>query len=750
MKNEIREDKQLTLVENRRELKAEGAFLASAAGDALGWPQEIRGKRIRPRETTTQVDFSSWVRLEGGRFYRHEQEIHAGEYSDDTQLMLAVARCRTLTASDWWKALTRTELPLWSLYERGGGASTKRSVRSWLRDIPPWENNESGQLASYFNAGGNGVAMRVLPHAIYHAGKDDPSQLIHDIFLDGISTHGHPRALVGAVAYGFAAWWFLRSQETIAFGEIVEVLLREVDLWGALPEPRASDVTWTNAAARAFQGTYGEEWSSTLEEMVGLLNSVHTGLNAGAISDDKEVLRGMGAYGRTKGTGTITAAAALYLAARYAAQPVQGILRAAFGYGTDTDTIASMVGGLSGCLAGKDWIPKAWYNVQDCEYIRQLAATVAQGPDQQPLQRKPPVVVGRRQVDMIRRTLTDGKQTSLVLDGVRRAKVISTTQPQSISKSKTVRTWSLRVEDGQTIYVNIQARIPQDMRRTIDESRAAASEETRTRRDHELDKYATRDDRLRLLIGRGAELAGGATGPGVGVVLGSLLSGPSGVATGGTIGGAVTMAVKAVGHDLSSRLLSPREQVRVGGVYALATAEIVARSQKGEEVRDDGFFSAGDGGRSAAEEVWESVLMKSQREPEENKLPYMAHLLANLAFDKKISAAMAHQMTKAAESMTYRQLCILQLSTTKEKFNLPKRIQEGQDTLAKDLYQIIYEYYDLYNRGLISFEGTLAATLVDVNPGAATPQALGIDICNQMRLSSIPNEDFVPLVEFLG
>ena len=217
--------------------------------------------------------------------------------------MLAVARCRTLSDPGWWKTFTRTELPLWNLYERGGGASTKRSARSWARGLPPWEVNESSEVASYFNAGGNGVAMRVLPHVIYHAGGEDPSQLIHDIFLDGISTHGHPRALVGAAAYGFAAWRFLRSQETIAFGEIVDVLLRKVDWWGVLPEPQAPGETWANAADMAFQGTYEEQWSYALEEMVGLLNSVQTGLSAGAISNDEAVLRGIGAYGRTKGAG---------------------------------------------------------------------------------------------------------------------------------------------------------------------------------------------------------------------------------------------------------------------------------------------------------------------------------------------------------------------------------------------------------------------------------------------------------------
>ena len=749
MRNEFPEDVQFTLGENGHNSKAEGAFVASAAGDALGWPQEILGKNVHPRNIASQVEFSSWVRLEGGRYYRHEQAINAGEYSDDTQLMLAVARCRTLTTSGWWKVFTRTELPLWSLYERGGGTSTKRSARSWLRGVPPWHDKEGGRLPSYFSAGGNGVAMRVLPHAIYHAGKDDPSQLISDIFCDGISTHGHPRALIGAAAYGFAAWWFLRSQKTVAFGEIINVLLRHVEFWGLLPEPHSSDDAWTSAAAAAFQGSYGEHWSGALEEMVGLLDSVQTGLNAGAISNDEAVLREIGAYGRTKGAGTITAAAALYLASRYAAQPTQGILRAAFGYGTDTDTIAAMVGGLAGCLAGTDWIPQAWYSVQDCDYIRQLAGAVTQSPDEQILRGKTPVVVGSRQVDTIRRGLTDEKRTNFILDGVRRAKVVSISQPQPVSRTNVVRTWSLRVDDGQTIYVNFQSRIPQESTQTKGASPEGATEEPRTKRYQELDEQSKGDERLRLLIGKGGEIADGATGPVVATVNRFILSGPGGDAVAKPIGVAATKSVKAVGHDLSLRLLSPREQVRVGGVYALATGEIVGRCENSEETRDDGFFDARVGGRSEAEEVWESVLLKSQREPEEKKLPYMAHFLANLAFDREISAAIAHQISKVAESMTYRQFCILQLLTLKEEFDLRKRSYEAEYGFSKDLYQIIYEFYDLYNRGLINFDGTLVASPLDVNPSAATAQALGLDIHHQMRLNLIPVDELVPLADHL-
>ena len=265
----------------------------------------------------------------------------------------------------------------------------------------------------------------------------------------------------------------------------------------------------------------------------------------------------------------------------------------------------------------------------------------------------------------------------------------------------------------------------------------------------ERDNSREHDERRRDWINRLAELAGGGASPVVSTVIGSLL-GPEGAAVGGALGVATTMVFKKIAHDVSLRLLSPREQARVGRVYVLAAAEIVERRQSGEKVRDDGFFDTGDLGRSDAEEVLESTLLKSQKEPEEKKLPYMAHLLANVAFDTEISAAMAHQMTKMAEAMTYRQLCILQLSANKERFRLRQRSYDGQESFPKNLYQLLYEYYDLSNKGLINFGDTLAASLLDVNPGAATPQALGVDIYSQMRLHLIPDSELAPIADQLS
>src|SRR5688572_12093414 len=84
--------------------RVEGAFTALAAGDALGWPQEFISRR---HNLQPSASFRDWERRSGGRFYPHTEIIRAGEYSDDTQLMLAVARSRLTAGASWWQHFTR-------------------------------------------------------------------------------------------------------------------------------------------------------------------------------------------------------------------------------------------------------------------------------------------------------------------------------------------------------------------------------------------------------------------------------------------------------------------------------------------------------------------------------------------------------------------------------------------------------------------------------------------------------------------
>lgn len=251
---------------------------------------------------------------------------------------------------------------------------------------------------------------------------------------------------------------------------------------------------------------------------------------------------------------------------------------------------------------------------------------------------------------------------------------------------------------------------------------------------------------IRRLINAGTEIAGGA----VGGALGFFAGGPLDAAVFGVLGAAAAVALKHIGEEVSERLLSPREQVRVGGVLAIAAGEISQRLERGETLRADGFFEPKGASRSDAEEVAESVLLKSQREPEEKKIPYMGHLFAAVAFDPQISAQLAHQIIKTAEQLTYRQLCILKLAAVKQSFFLRERDYRNLGGgFTKELYQVLYECLDLSHRGLINFGGEVAFGPTDVKPESMTVQGLGADIFNLMKLALIPDSDLEPIADQL-
>ena len=137
----------------------------------------------------------------------------------------------------------------------------------------------------------------------------------------------------------------------------------------------------------------------------------------------------------------------------------------------------------------------------------------------------------------------------------------------------------------------------------------------------------------------------------------------------GFLGGVLTLAATAVAGPLAgvgiSALVSSvqkftsstRGDARAATVHQLAAAEIRQRIEAGESVREDGFFDDTAEGRSAGEEAWESVLSKCRQESSERKLPYMAHLLAGIAFDASVDLDTAHQVITAAEELTYSRYC---------------------------------------------------------------------------------------------
>ena len=266
------------------------------------------------------------------------------------------------------------------------------------------------------------------------------------------------------------------------------------------------------------------------------------------------------------------------------------------------------------------------------------------------------------------------------------------------------------------------------------------------------EKDTEKNDRIRQLINHGTEIAGGAAG----AALGLLIGGPVGAVVGGASGPMAAITLRSIGQEIIERQLGPREKVRVGAAFAIAAADIYQRTENGENIRQDDFFDKKQTGRSHAKEVAENVLLKVQREPEEKKVQYMGYLFSSIAFDSQISVHMAHQLVKAAEQLTYRQLCILKLSVVKDRFGLRDKNYREHGTFTKELHQVLYECGDLYNREYIhfgenalTFQENVLSRVMSVKPSGMTLQGIGEDLFNLMKLFLIPDQDINPIAEQL-
>lgn len=352
--------------------RAAAAVLGAAVGDALGWPQENRSSNLDRKAPEPAMAFRSWRRRSGGRFSPYEENIGAGDYSDDTQMLCAVGR--SLAHGDgWYEWLTKVELPAFPPYQRGAGGAVLGACRAWTAGVPPWQPHKASNPRAYFNAGGNGGAMRVLPHAIAAAAGGsliDPNR----VFADVTATHGHLRAAVGAAVHAAALRAGMIFDGTLGYGELIGMLLDKRDLWSVMPEPGDVPYDWINAWDSNTQTRFSDAWQAVVDEMVALLATAQKGMSAGALGSERDTLAEIGCTAtKIVGAGTVSAAGAVYLASRWAANPRAGLLAAAYLPKADTDTLASMTGSILGAFSGREWMMPLDVQVQDHQYLAQLA-----------------------------------------------------------------------------------------------------------------------------------------------------------------------------------------------------------------------------------------------------------------------------------------------------------------------------------------------------------------------------------------
>lgn len=345
------------------EEKCKGAMLATAIGDALGWPQEIRSKN-RDKNPNLTGFFSDWIRSSKSPRW-HDEKILAGEYSDDTQLMLSVAR--SIVVVNWEKSFVEKELPFWLNYERGGGGALLRAAKSCSQNnLQLWQTKS---VKVYFNAGGNGAAMRILPHVIAATSqKSSIETLMVDVIRNTLITHGHPRAFLGAMCYAYALNYLLKKESVLEYGELVDALICGKDYWCIKPDINVFP-NWLNVALHNSGYDFMAEWDNSVTRMLQQLDYIRMSLKKGLMSDDFKILSALECFGKASGAGDVAALAAVYLASKYANSPALAVKAAAYSLGADTDTIASITGGLVGMLNGTEWIPTEWRTVQDFDCL---------------------------------------------------------------------------------------------------------------------------------------------------------------------------------------------------------------------------------------------------------------------------------------------------------------------------------------------------------------------------------------------
>jgi len=436
--------------------KIEGALSGSIIGDALGWPQERPDKRIdKPSKNDSRYSFRKWTRRGGSRFNAYVEELLPGEYSDDSQLMLATARS-LLKGNLWSRYLVAQELPLWLLYERGAGRTISQAAESWEKGIVPWKEN-SKILELYFKSGANGAVMRVLPHALLPDLTED--EILDQVMLNSVLTHGHPRAILSALVYILAARYLVTKSSRLDYGELITYLLDSKNIWSSIRPWQNTYDDWIRSANIFYKSKYEELWKSTVEEIIHGLKICKETLDEGALASTGNFLKDIGALDySTNGSGVVALLASVYVFSHYTNNQHTGMLEVAFAKGADTDTLASLTGALFGCFWGKQWIHPDWTVFQDVQYVK----TLSQGLVTVKFDRKVQSDINiprwneKNNEVTIQKLLQSDIGNSINLGPLGNSSIIDKYLYKSIVKKWKHTCWKIHTEVGQTLYISKQ------------------------------------------------------------------------------------------------------------------------------------------------------------------------------------------------------------------------------------------------------------------------------------------------------
>jgi hypothetical protein len=251
---------------------------------------------------------------------------------------------------------------------------------------------------------------------------------------------------------------------------------------------------------------------------------------------------------------------------------------------------------------------------------------------------------------------------------------------------------------------------------------------------------------LQKLIGAGSDITSAA----IGAIAGAALGGPPGAIAGAMAGTAISNAFKIVGNDISERMLSPSEKVRIGAAFIFAVNKAQENFKNGHKLRNDDFFDDKPYGRAASKEIVEGVLLAAQREYEEKKTRYYGNLLANIAFSPGVSRAHAGWSIKLSQSLSYRQLCLLSIFGQGDRFTLRQNDYRETPTMPVEIISLLQEIFDLLTKGLVmKTPGNVVLGHTEIVPARMKPEGEGETLFKLMVLREMDEQDLDDIAQML-
>ncbi len=238
------------------------------------------------------------------------------------------------------------------------------------------------------------------------------------------------------------------------------------------------------------------------------------------------------------------------------------------------------------------------------------------------------------------------------------------------------------------------------------------------------------------MIDATGEAAGAAVAAGVGLVV----AGPAGAIFGATLGS----VINSISSDVLSRLLSKKEKERIDQVNKFAVKKIEENVDAGKTLREDEFFKGTVDDRSTAEEIYEGVLLASQKEYEERKIEFLGRLFGNIAFDSNITRPIANALVKEASDLTYQQLKIIKavgaLHLAAKNGLDARRVNDSNELFGITNISIASDIVELYHKTIIH-SSSVILDVTSINPAELTLVGRGALLFNLMELEKTEIDD---------